>query len=100
MVNNAKRHVRLIEAQREIAIILERQGIEFAVLKGLSQWPYYTENPQQRPQYDIDIYCPRHSLHAALAAVAVGTAAGSSPALCTLETPTLDPRLAGFTKHG
>ena len=69
MVNNAKRHVRLIEAQREIAIILERQGIEFAVLKGLSQWPYYTENPQQRPQYDIDIYCPRHSLHAALAAV-------------------------------
>ena len=39
------------------------------MLKGLAQWPYYTDDPRERPQYDIDIYVPDEWISAAAKAV-------------------------------
>jgi hypothetical protein len=52
---NALRWLDLKVCYRQLASLLEDQGIEFAVLKGFSQWPLFVSNPAQRVQYDIDI---------------------------------------------
>ena len=31
-------------------------------LKGLTQRPFYCDDPRLRPQYDIDLYCPADSI--------------------------------------
>jgi hypothetical protein len=67
---NAERRLRLIAAHREIAGSLQSRGLEFVVLKGLSQWPYFTADPLHRPQYDIDLYFPEDSVDPARRAVA------------------------------
>src|SRR5436305_2021666 len=58
LAGNAARHERLVAAHGAISGALVAHGISFVVMKGLSQWPYYTDDPGQRPQYDIDIYVP------------------------------------------
>ncbi|HEX4278920.1 MAG TPA: hypothetical protein VHZ74_26375, partial [Bryobacteraceae bacterium] len=47
--DNAARHDRLVAAHREINDALAGRAVEYVVLKGLSQWPYYCEEPRQRP---------------------------------------------------
>jgi hypothetical protein len=59
---NAVRHARLIAAYGEIAAAFTQNNVRFVVLKGLSHWPYYVDDPQQRYQSDMDFYCPPESL--------------------------------------
>jgi hypothetical protein len=65
LAGNAARYDRLVAAQSQITDALSLGGIEYIALKGLSQWPYYTDDPRVRPQYDIDIYVPDESISAA-----------------------------------
>jgi hypothetical protein len=65
LADNALRHDRLVAAQCQITDALGLHGIKFVVLKGLSQWPYYSDDPRQRPQYDIDLYVPDESISSA-----------------------------------
>jgi hypothetical protein len=55
---NAERYSRLIATSREISAALNAAGVEFVFLKGLTHRPYFTDQPEHRPQYDIDLYCP------------------------------------------
>jgi hypothetical protein len=59
---NRARHDRLVAAHTRITDALSLQGVEHMVLKGLSQWPRYIDDPRQRPQYDVDIYVPAESI--------------------------------------
>ncbi len=73
---NRERYDRLVAAQVELTEAFSARRIEFVVLKGLNQWPYYCDDPWHRPQYDIDIYIPSEAMSAALKAVqALGYAA-------------------------
>jgi hypothetical protein len=65
LANNRARHDRLIATHRQIGHALSLYEIDYVVMKGLSQWPWYIDDPRQRPQYDIDIYVPRESMSAA-----------------------------------
>src|SRR5579863_4282886 len=67
--NNAIRHAGILDGYRQVAGALTNEGIEFIVLKGLAQWPYYSDNPRHRPQYDLDLYCPSHSIAPAYQAI-------------------------------
>jgi hypothetical protein len=61
LADNAARYERLAAAHRQITDALSLRKIEFAVLKGFSLWPYYSDDWRHRPQYDIDIYIPPES---------------------------------------
>ncbi len=67
--NNAIRHARTLDEYRQVTGALSREGIEFIVLKGLAQWPHYSDNPRHRPQYDLDLYCPSHAIEPAYQAI-------------------------------
>lgn len=67
LADNAQRHTRLVEAYREVTSALQVRGIGYAVLKGLSRWPYYCSDLRHRPSYDIDLYCPENAISRALA---------------------------------
>ncbi len=66
---NRVRHERLLAAQSRISDVLASRGIDYVVLKGLAQWPWYSDDSQHRPQYDIDIYLPGESLSAGAKAI-------------------------------
>ncbi len=53
--NNVERWSRLKQTYVGIASALEERGIEFAVLKGFSQWPLFVGDPRHRSQYDVDL---------------------------------------------
>jgi MFS family permease len=65
LTGNVHRFELAKRSYEEIASALHKQGIEFAVLKGFSHWPCYTLDPRHRPQYDLDLLCPRHQVMAA-----------------------------------
>jgi hypothetical protein len=67
---NAQRHVQIVEAHARLADAMNSHGAEFIVLKGLSHERFWPENSRCRPQYDIDLYCPRESVSAAREAAA------------------------------
>jgi hypothetical protein len=69
LADNAARHDRLIATQSQISDALSLYGIEYVVLKGLSQSPLYVDDSRQRPQYDIDIYVPGDAMSAAAKAL-------------------------------
>jgi hypothetical protein len=69
LAGNAARYDRLVAAHSQITDTLSSRGIDYVVLKGLSQWPYYSDEPGERPQYDIDIYIPDESISAAAKAM-------------------------------
>jgi hypothetical protein len=68
LADNAARHDRLIATHSQIVDALSMYGIEYVVLKGLSQ-ARYIDDPRQRPQYDIDIYVPGRAMSAAAKAL-------------------------------
>jgi len=70
LARSTERHQRVVESYQEIAQILEARRIEFLVLKGLSHWPFYCDDPSTRPQYDLDLFCPASSIGPAHEAVA------------------------------
>ena len=67
--NNAIRHRRILDAYQELAHVLSSKGIDFMVLKGLTQWPNYCDDLRHRPQYDLDLYCSPDAIQPALEAV-------------------------------
>ncbi len=69
LAGNAARYDRLVATHSQITVALSLYGIEYVVMKGLSQWPYYSDDARERPQYDIDIYVPETSLPAAVNAM-------------------------------
>jgi hypothetical protein len=66
---NAIRYDRLLAACRTIDAALRARGINYVVLKGISQSPEFTDNLRHRPQYDVDIYVPDESMAQACAAM-------------------------------
>jgi Uncharacterised nucleotidyltransferase len=67
--NNAIRHERILDAYQEVDRVLSSRDIDFMVLKGFAQWPHYCDDLRQRPQYDLDLYCPPDSIQPALEAI-------------------------------
>ena len=67
--NNAIRHDRMLDAYQEVDRVLTSKGVDFMVLKGLSQWPNYCDDLRHRPQYDLDLYCPPDAIEPALEAI-------------------------------
>jgi hypothetical protein len=66
LASNAIRYERLFAEYQKIAGALRERGIDFVLLKGLSQMaPFYVSDPHHRPQYDIDLYCPHQLLESA-----------------------------------
>src|SRR5262249_42916052 len=53
------------ELYRNVAVRLRAAGIEFLVLKGLTQCPLSGIAPERRVQYDLDIYTPPADVHRA-----------------------------------
>jgi predicted MFS family arabinose efflux permease len=66
LAGNAERWRRIQAAYREVADPFDREGIDFAVLKGFSHCPCFVHNPRWRPQYDIDLLLPPEQLLRAL----------------------------------
>jgi len=62
LAGNAARYDRLVATHSQITGALSLSGVEYVVMKGLSQWPYYSDDARERPQYDIDIYVPDESI--------------------------------------
>lgn len=62
---NRVRFAKTLSSYQEAAAALQRTGIPFVVLKGFTQWPWFAPAPEQRVQYDIDLYCPHEHVHAA-----------------------------------
>ncbi len=77
LADNRIRCERVVTAQTQITEALGLYGIDHVVLKGLAQWPWYTDDPVDRPQYDIDIYVPAKFMPDAAKAV---QALGYTPA--------------------
>lgn len=65
LADNAHRFTRCLDAHEEIGHALAQHGVPFVVLKGLSHFPFFCDDPQSRPQYDIDLYCPIEHIPAA-----------------------------------
>ncbi|MES1261699.1 MAG: nucleotidyltransferase family protein [Acidobacteriota bacterium] len=68
--SNARRHARTLADWREIAGSLQAREVGFVMLKGLTNWPWFVDEPWHRPQYDFDLYCPADSIGAARDAIA------------------------------
>lgn len=59
LADNAQRHERLFQEYCLVTQKLDACSVPFVVLKGLSHdAPFYTNDPCQRPQSDIDLYVP------------------------------------------
>jgi predicted MFS family arabinose efflux permease len=55
LTDNRERYARLKLAYFEIADALQNAGIEFVLLKGLTQWPRFVRDPVLRMHYDTDV---------------------------------------------
>jgi predicted MFS family arabinose efflux permease len=62
---NRLRFEKLARAYAEIAAALEFAGIPFVILKGFSQSPWFTKEPGDRVQYDLDLFCPPEHVYRA-----------------------------------
>ena len=58
LANNRLRYERISNEYQLISGTLHNRSIDFVFLKGITQWPFYSDDRCARPQYDIDIYCP------------------------------------------
>jgi hypothetical protein len=67
--NNAIRYDRTRDAYQEVDRALTSKSIDFMVLKGFTQWPHYCDDLRQRPQYDLDLYCPPDTIQPAFEAI-------------------------------
>ena len=70
LAHNRERHKKVVADWLQADAALRTRSAEYIVLKGLTQWPYYCDSPEHRPQYDLDLYCSMPSIDAAQAAVA------------------------------
>src|SRR5579884_3418011 len=78
--DSRQRFDRLREAYLRIADALTREGIDWIVLKGFTQWPGSEDDLALRPQYDLDLLCaPEDADRAQRAIVALVTSRSLEP---------------------
>ena len=65
LVANERRYLKIRAVYEEIAAEFEAAGIEFAVLKGFSHGCGYAARALDRPQGDLDLFCPQEQVLAA-----------------------------------
>lgn len=65
LADNIERLRAIQDLYRLISGRLAQAGIEFVALKGLTQCPLFGSRPEDRPQYDVDLYVPRETMFAA-----------------------------------
>ena len=70
LTQNYARHARVVEEHVRIVEAMRSRGVEFVVLKGLTHSGLWNSDHRHRPQYDVDLYCPAESIHAAVEAAA------------------------------
>ncbi|MFL6450130.1 MAG: nucleotidyltransferase family protein, partial [Bryobacteraceae bacterium] len=95
--NNIDRWGRLKNTYREVSSALDKSSIEFAVMKGFSQFPLFVGDPRHRSQYDFDLLLRERDLDAA---VAVATRLGFEPAVSSGRQPVVDHLPALVRKTG
>jgi len=69
----AKNLVRLAAIRQlyaDLSGLLARAGVEFVALKGITQCAFTGMRPEDRVQYDVDLYCPQQTVYAARDALA------------------------------
>lgn len=92
---NLARRERLREIHTEIAAAFAAGGLPYIVLKGRAHETRYSADPRLRVQYDLDLYCPPESAHAALAVLerlGYGPAPGTSRVRSDHFPPLIRPR--------
>jgi MFS family permease len=62
---NSDRFSRARKSYEEIAAALQAAGVEFAVLKGFSHGRSYVTQISDRPQGDLDLFCPQQHIQRA-----------------------------------
>jgi MFS family permease len=67
---NAERVHRLRETYRAIGSRFRAAGLDYVTLKGLAHCPLFGIAPEERAQYDIDLFCPREHVEGARDALA------------------------------
>jgi MFS family permease len=73
LADNALRYAMASRVYRDLESEMTKRGVEFVVLKGIAQWPFFSDAPEHRPQSDIDLFCPKERLKAASeASAAIG----------------------------
>ena len=70
LAHNRERLALLEALYRLVAQRLGAVGIEFLALKGLPQCPEFGSQPEDRPQYDVDLFTTREAVFAARDALA------------------------------
>src|ERR1035438_5794637 len=70
LARNAERALETRRLYRSIEQEFRWRGVEFIVLKGMTHFPSFCDDLSHRPQFDIDVYCPRESIHVAAEAMA------------------------------
>ena len=70
LANNAERRRRMLATCLDLSSAFREHGVRFVFLKGLTHWPYFCDDPALRPQYDIDVFCPKPQLERARNAAA------------------------------
>jgi MFS family permease len=58
LANNAERWRRTQVSYQELALALDREGLDSAVLKGFSHCPLFVRDPRHRAQGDLDLLFP------------------------------------------
>jgi putative nucleotidyltransferase-like protein/MFS transporter len=62
MSDTAVRFDKIKTAYSAVGTAMDAVNADHVVIKGFSLWPGYTDHPKFRPQGDIDLYCPAHSI--------------------------------------
>lgn len=65
VADNAARFERVKTTYMEVAAALEKAQVEYVVLKGFTQSPYYVKDPHFRTQSDLDLYIPQPMIESA-----------------------------------
>lgn len=60
--HNRERLQRLVELYRWLARTFATRAIGFVALKGLTQCPLFGSQPEERPQYDVDLFVPPETI--------------------------------------
>ena len=69
LTNNAERYRRFTDVRGQIADALMARRVPFLFLKGNTHFPYFCDDLLDRPQYDIDLFCPPAAIHEARCAL-------------------------------
>jgi len=60
--DNTKRIERIKDAYREIALALDKEQVDYLLIKGFTQYPEFVKKTNLRMQSDFDIYIPQEGI--------------------------------------